>query len=149
MSQLFSPGTPFDVHPLIPSNPESVFNPHLGRVKETSSDFSSVDLSFLDELTQENKDQPVIENKHETEKSCKTQKNQQSQLPLPGEEDSVLSWDLHSSPDSHVHLHPDGADSNQPSPEKPNLDALPVASIVSMIPKNPVPESSGIMPQLQ
>ncbi|ERE70647.1 TATA box-binding protein 2 [Cricetulus griseus] len=147
MSHLFSPRMPLDVHPLNLSNPEAVFNSHLVGVKETSSDFSSVDLSFLpDELTQDSKDQVVTENRHETEQSRKTQ-DRQCQLQLPGGEDNGLSVCL--SPDSHAHLCPDGVASNQPSPEKPNSDALPVASIVSMTPMNPVPECSGIVPQLQ
>lgn len=90
--------------------------------------------------------QVVTENRHETEQSRKTQ-DRQCQLQLPGGEDNGLSVCL--SPDSHAHLCPDGVASNQPSPEKPNSDALPVASIVSMTPMNPVPECSGIVPQLQ
>uniref|UniRef100_A0A8C8TQT8 TATA box binding protein like 2 n=2 Tax=Peromyscus maniculatus bairdii TaxID=230844 RepID=A0A8C8TQT8_PERMB len=149
VSQLFSPGAPLDVHPLNPSTPETVFNSHLGRVKETSNDFSSMDLSFLpDEFPQENKDQTVIGNKQETEQSCETQ-DQQNQLLLPGWEDSGLSLNSPSSRDPHSHLRSDGADSNQPSPEKLNSNALPVASIVSMTPMIPVPEGSGIVPQLQ
>ncbi|CAO2597564.1 TATA box-binding protein-like 2 [Lemmus lemmus] len=130
MSQLFSPQAPLDVHPLNLSNPETAFNSHLGGVKEASGDFSPVDLSFLpDELIQENKDQTVVGNKHESG------------------EDSGLNLNSGSSPDSH--LCPDGADSSQPSPGKPNSDALPMASLVSMMPMNPVPERSGIVPQLQ
>ncbi|CAO2598438.1 TATA box-binding protein-like 2 [Lemmus lemmus] len=146
MSQLFSPQAPLDVHPLNLSNPETAFNSHLGGVKEASGDFSPVDLSFLpDELIQENKDQTVVGNKHENEPSCKAQ-DQPCQL-LPGGEDSGLNLNRGSSPDSH--LCPDGADSSQPSPGKPNSDALPMASLVSMMPMNPVPERSGIVPQLQ
>ncbi|XP_051039959.1 TATA box-binding protein-like 2 [Phodopus roborovskii] len=141
MSQLFSPRSPLDVHPLNLSNPETMFNSHLGGVKETPSDFSSVDLSFLpDELTHDSKDQDVTGNKHGPE---------QSQLQLPGGEDSGLTLNSGSSPESHAHFCPDGAASNQPFPEKPNSVALSVASILSMTPMNPVSESSGIVPQLQ
>ncbi|XP_040600809.1 TATA box-binding protein-like 2 isoform X2 [Mesocricetus auratus] len=149
MSHLFSPRAPLDVYPLNLSNPEAVFSPHFGGVKETSSDFSSVDLSFLpDELAQDSKDQAVTGNRHETEQSRKTQ-DQQCQLQLPGGEDSGLSLNNGSSPGSHAHLYPGGAAFNQPSPEKSSSDSLPVASIVSMTPMNPVPECSGIVPQLQ
>ncbi|XP_057611683.1 TATA box-binding protein-like 2 [Chionomys nivalis] len=147
VSQLFSPQAPLDVHPLNLSHPETVFNSHLGGVKEASSDFSPVDLSFLpDELIQENKDQTVVGNEHEKEPSCEAQ-DQPCQLPLPGGEDSGLNLNSGCSPDSH--LRPDGADSSQPAPGKLNSDALPMASLVSMTPMNPVPERSGIVPQLQ
>lgn len=147
MSQLFSPQAPLDVHPLNLSHPETVFNSHLGGGKEASRDFSPVDLSFLpDELIQENKDQTVVGNEHEKEPSCEAQ-DQRCQLQLPGGEDSGLSLNSGCSPDSH--LRPDGADSSQPAPGKPNSDALPMVSLVSMTLMNPVPERSGIVPQLQ
>ncbi|XP_055455734.1 TATA box-binding protein-like 2 [Psammomys obesus] len=149
MSQLFSPGAPLDVHPLIPSRPETVFNSHVGGVKKTPSDFSSVDLSFLsDELTQENKVRAVIGNKHETKECCKTQ-GWQSKLQVPSEQGDGLSLNNSSSPDTQSHLCSDGTDSKQPSAKTLNSNVLSMASIVSMAPMNPVPECYGIMPQLQ
>lgn len=66
------------------SNPDTAFNSH-PEVKETSGDFSSVDLSFLpDEVTQENKEQPVISSRHETEENSESQ-SPQSRLPSPSE----------------------------------------------------------------
>ncbi|XP_021012081.1 TATA box-binding protein-like protein 2 isoform X2 [Mus caroli] len=148
MSQLLSPGVPLDMHSL-PSNPETVFHPHLGGIKKASTDFSSVDLSFLpDELTQENRDQTVSGNKLASEESCRT-RDRQSQLKLPDEHGSELNLNSNTSPDTQSCLCFDDADSNQPSPETPNSNALPVALISSMMPMNPVPGFSGIVPQLQ
>lgn len=133
----------------LPSNPETVFHPHLGGVKKASTDFSSVDLSFLpDELTQENRDQTVTGNKLASEESCRT-RDRQSQLQLPDEHGSELNLNSNSSPDPQSCLCFDDAHSNQPSPETPNSNALPVALIASMMPMNPVPGFSGIVPQLQ
>ncbi|XP_008574902.1 PREDICTED: TATA box-binding protein-like protein 2 [Galeopterus variegatus] len=147
-STLFSPGVPYDVYIPNPSNPETAFNSHLEEVKETSGDFSSVDLSFLpDELTQENKDQTVIRSKHEIE-NCKTQ-SQDSRLPLSSEQDVGLGVNSSSLSHSQSHLHPGDADSVQPSPEKPNSDPLPLASITPMTPMTPISECSKIVPQLQ
>ncbi|XP_051022970.1 TATA box-binding protein-like 2 [Acomys russatus] len=149
MSQLFSPGAPLDVHPLIPSKAETVFNSHLGGVKKPAGDFSSVDLSFLpDELTQENKDRAGTANKRENKESGETQ-GWQSQLQVPGDQGTGLSLNNSSSPETQSRLCPDGTDSKLPSPEMPNSNALPVASILSMAPMIPVPEFSGIVPQLQ
>ncbi|KAM9202923.1 TATA box-binding protein-like 2 [Dugong dugon] len=147
-SPLFSPVASYDVYIPNPSNPEMAFSSHL-KVKETSGDFSSVDLSFLpDELTQENKDETVIGSKDEIEKTCKTQSHQ-SRLPLPDKQDIGLGLNGSDLSSSHSHLHPDDADSVQPSPEKPTSDPLPLASITSMKPMTPVSECSGIVPQLQ
>ncbi|XP_042538448.1 TATA box-binding protein-like 2 [Dipodomys spectabilis] len=142
MSPLFNSAIPYDVYGANPPNPGNEFNSHLRETKEPSSDFSSVDLSFLpDELTQANKDQTTVECKQEVEENCKIP-SPQNGLPLPSEEDagpglngSSLSSD---------------ADWAQPSAEKQNSDdASLLASISPMAPMNPVSESSGIVPQLQ
>lgn len=148
MLPLFSPVAPDDVYISNSSNPETSFNSHLGEeVKETSGDFSSVDLSFLpDELTQENKDQTVIRSKHEIERNVTTQ-SQQSRLPLSSQQDLGRGLNSSSSPNSLSRLHPGDANSVQPSPEKPN--SLSLASITPMTPMAPVSECSGIVPQLQ
>ncbi|XP_039722468.1 TATA box-binding protein-like 2 isoform X1 [Pteropus medius] len=143
---LLSPVVPDDVYISNSSKPETAFNSHLEVVKETSGDFSSVDLSFLpDELTQESKDL-TVRSKHEIEENCKTQ-NQQSKLLLSSQQDVSLRLNSSSSSNSHSHLYPGDANSVQPSPEKPN--SLPLASITPMTPMTPVSECSGIMPQLQ
>ncbi|XP_008837755.1 TATA box-binding protein-like protein 2 [Nannospalax galili] len=149
MSHLFSPVVPYDVYLSNQSSPETVFNSHLSGIKELSNDFSSVDLSFLpDELTQGNKDQNVTRNQHEIEEKYKTQ-NQQSKLASPGKQDTELGSNGSSLSNSHSHLYPDGADSEDSSPEKTNSDTLSLSSIASMTPMNPVSECSGIVPQLQ
>ncbi|XP_069845841.1 TATA box-binding protein-like 2 [Dipodomys merriami] len=142
MSPLFNSAIPYDVYGANPPNPGNEFNSQLRETKEPSSDFSSVDLSFLpDELTQENKDQTTVESKQEVEEHCKIP-SPQNGLPLPSEEDagpglngSSLSSDV---------------DWAQPSVEKQNSDdASLLASIAPMAPMNPVSERSGIVPQLQ
>uniref|UniRef100_A0A8C2VRS7 TATA-box binding protein like 2 n=2 Tax=Chinchilla lanigera TaxID=34839 RepID=A0A8C2VRS7_CHILA len=148
LSPLFSPVVPCDVYTPHSSNPETTLESHLEEVKETSGDFSSMDLIFLpDELTQENRDQTVIRSQHETEENCKAQSHQ-NKLPLPGEQDVELG--LHSSglPNPCAHPCPSAADSAQPSPEKPVSGALPLA-ITAMTPVAPASECSGIVPQLQ
>lgn len=143
MSPLFSPVVPYEGYLPNPSNPEIALSSHL-EVRETSGDFSSVDLSFLpDELTQENKDQTVIRSKCETEENCKTQQNR---LPLPSEQLSIKSSSLSN---SRSHLHPGGADSVQLSSEKTNSDTLSLSSITPMTPMTPLSECSGIVPQIQ
>lgn len=143
---LLSPVVPEDVYISDSCNPETAFNSHLEEVKETSGDFSSVDLSFLpDELTQENKDQTVIRSKHEIEENCKTQ-SLQRRLPLSSQQDVGLGLHSSSSSESHAPLPPGGANSAPPS-EKPN--SLSLASITPMTPMTPLSECSGIVPQLQ
>lgn len=149
VSPLFSPVVPYDVYVPNPSTPHTAFNSHLGEVKETAGDFSSVDLSFLpDELTHENKEQTVVKSRRETEENCKAQ-GQPNRLPLSSEEDTGMGLADSSLSNSHSHLHPDGADSAPPLPEKPNLDASPLASIALVTAMSPVSESSGIVSQLQ
>uniref|UniRef100_A0A8C5K0R3 TATA box binding protein like 2 n=1 Tax=Jaculus jaculus TaxID=51337 RepID=A0A8C5K0R3_JACJA len=127
---LFSPAAPYDVYN--PSNPETAFSAHL-EVKETSGDFSSVDLSFLpDELTQENKEESATGNQRGSEEN---------------EQDVGQGFSGSGLSSAHSHLQPGGAASLQPLPDKP--DALPMAPIASMTPMNPVSECSGIVPQLQ
>ncbi|XP_048218004.1 TATA box-binding protein-like 2 [Perognathus longimembris pacificus] len=141
VSPLFNSAIPYDVYGVDPPNPGHEFNSHLRENKEPSGDFSSVDLSFLpDEFTQENKDQTIIKNKREVEENCKTP-SPQNGLPLPSDEGAGPGLSS-SSP-------PSDADQLQPSPEKRNSDASPLASIAPMEPMNPVSESSGIVPQLQ
>ncbi|XP_006894397.1 PREDICTED: TATA box-binding protein-like protein 2 [Elephantulus edwardii] len=146
-SPLFSLVSSYDVYMPNASNPETPFSLPL-EVKETSGDFSSVDLSLLpDELTQENKEETVTGSKDEIEKSCKTQSHQ-NRLHLPGDHDTGLGFSGSNQSSSWTHLHPDNADSVQPS-EKPTCDSLPLGSITLMKPMTPVSECSGIVPQLQ
>ncbi|KAK2104240.1 TATA box-binding protein-like 2, partial [Saguinus oedipus] len=144
-SPLFSPVVPYDMYILNASNPETEFNSN-PEVKETCGSFSSVDLSFLpDELTQEDKDQPVTGSKHETEENSESQ----SRLPSPSEQDVGPSLNSPSLSNPHSQQHPSDTDSVQASPEKPDSNSLPLASITPMTPVTSVSECCGIVPQLQ
>ncbi|XP_010370332.1 TATA box-binding protein-like protein 2 [Rhinopithecus roxellana] len=147
-SPLFNPVAPYGMYILNASNLDTALNSN-PEVKEASGDFSSVDLSFLpDEVTQENKDQPVISSRHETEENSESQ-SPQSRLPSLSEQDIGLGLNSSSLSNSHSQLHPGDTDSVQPSPEKPNSDSLSLASITPMTPMTPVSECCGIVPQLQ
>nr|XP_039325165.1 TATA box-binding protein-like 2 [Saimiri boliviensis boliviensis] len=147
-SPLFSPVVPYDMYMLNASNPETAFNLN-PEVKETSGGFSPVDLSFLpDELTQEDKDQPVIGSKHETKENSESQ-SQQSRLPSPSEQDIGLGLNSPSLSNPHSQRHPSDTDLVQASPEKPDSNSLPLASITPMSPVTSVSECCGIVPQLQ
>ncbi|XP_045143567.1 TATA box-binding protein-like 2 [Echinops telfairi] len=136
----------YDVYLPNPSNPEMAFSSHL-EVRESSGDFSSVDLSFLpDELSQENEGETVIGSVDKIDKTCKTP-SPQSRLPLPTQQDVGLALNGSGMSSSQEQLHPDNADSVQASPEEPTSD--PLASITPMKPMTPVSECSGIVPQLQ
>ncbi|XP_076978359.1 TATA box-binding protein-like 2 [Tamandua tetradactyla] len=144
-SPLFSRVVPYDMYIPTPSKQENALSSHLEQAKETSGD---LDLSFLpDELTQENKDQPVIGSKNEMEENGKTH---QCRLPLPTERDVGVDLSGNSSlSNSRSHQQPVGPDSVQPSPEKANPDSVPLVSLTPMTPMTPVSECSGIVPQLQ
>uniref|UniRef100_A0A2K6SEJ3 TATA-box binding protein like 2 n=1 Tax=Saimiri boliviensis boliviensis TaxID=39432 RepID=A0A2K6SEJ3_SAIBB len=147
-SPLFSPVVPYDMYMLNASNPETAFNLN-PEVKETSGGFSPVDLSFLpDELTQEDKDQPVIGSKHETKENSESQ-SQQSRLPSSSEQDIGLGLNSPSLSNPHSQRHPSDTDLVQASPEKPDSNSLPLASITPMSPVTSVSECCGIVPQLQ
>ncbi|KFO19408.1 TATA box-binding protein-like protein 2 [Fukomys damarensis] len=148
LSPLLSPVVPYDVYMPDPPSPDTISESHL-EVKDTSSDFSSVDLSFLpDELTQENRDHIAIKSQHEIEDNGKTQ-NHQNKLPLPSEQNGEVGLHSSSLSNSYAHLHPGAADSAQPSAEKPTTDALPLVAMTPMTPVTPASECSGIVPQLQ
>nr|XP_003472526.1 TATA box-binding protein-like protein 2 [Cavia porcellus] len=148
LSPLFSPFVPYDVYTPNPSNPEMTLESHLEEIKETSDDFSSVDLIFLpDELTQENRNHTVIKSQHETEENSRTQ-NHQNKLPLLSKQDVELGFQGSSLSNPQAHLCPGPADSALPSPENPSPHTLPL-SIAPMTPVAPASECSGIVPQLQ
>ncbi|KAM6171868.1 TATA box-binding protein-like 2 [Erethizon dorsatum] len=135
-TRLVGPAVPYDVHTPNPSNPATALESHLEEVKETSGDFSSVDLTFLpDELTQENRDQTVIRSQHEIEENCKTQSHQ-NKLPLAGDQDVELGSHSSSSPNPYAHPRPGAAATAQP------------LAITPMTPVAPALERPDILPQL-
>lgn len=150
MAPPFSPVVPYDLYVPNPSNPEAAFHLHPEECEEAAENFPSVDLSFLpDELTQDNKGQPVIPSKLEMEESCENHQ-QQGRLPSPSEQGAGLGPESHHLLAPHTQLlQAGGTDSHHPSPEKPSSDPLPLASITPMMPMTPVTECSGIVPQLQ
>ncbi|NXJ25225.1 TBPL2 protein, partial [Dicrurus megarhynchus] len=125
---LFTPMSPYDVELPIQAAEDGVFGSQLSQPKELHTDFSSVDLSFLPDVTQENKEQNLSEDGHETQK--------QLDGSLPSNEDSGVFMDESSL--SH-------AGAAQPSPGA--SDVCP--PLTPMTPMTPASESSGIVPQLQ
>ncbi|NXO65480.1 TBPL2 protein, partial [Phainopepla nitens] len=116
---LFTPMSPYDLDLPVQTAAQ------LRQSKELCTDFSSVDLSFLPDVTQDNKEQNLSEDGRERQKELDGSP--------PSKEDSGVFMDESSL------SHPGAA---QPSPE---------ASAVCppMTPVTPASESSGIVPQLQ
>ncbi|NWV33770.1 TBPL2 protein, partial [Grantiella picta] len=127
-SHLFTPLSPYDVELPIQTAEDGVFGSQFSQPKELRPDFSSVDLSFLPDITQDNKEQNLSEDGHETQKELDGS--------LSSNEDSGVSIDESSL------SHPGEA---QPSPEASGVcpPMTPVTPVTS------ASESSGIVPQLQ
>ncbi|NXY63557.1 TBPL2 protein, partial [Callaeas wilsoni] len=128
---LFSPMSPYDVELPIQTAENEVFASQLSQPKELCTDFSSVDLSFLPDVTQDNKEQNLSENGREIQKELDAS--------LPGNEDSGAFMDESSL------SHPGAA---QPSPEA-SVVCPPLTPMTPMTPATSASESSGIVPQLQ
>ncbi|XP_062350965.1 TATA box-binding protein-like 2 [Cinclus cinclus] len=123
--QLFTPMSPYDLE--LPIQTAS----QLSQSKEFLTDFSSVDLSFLPDVTQDNKEQNLSEDGHKTQKELDGS--------LPSNEDSGVLMDESSL------SHPDAA---QPSPEASGV-CPPLTPMTPLTPVTSASESSGIVPQLQ
>ncbi|NXD97567.1 TBPL2 protein, partial [Chaetorhynchus papuensis] len=123
--------TPYDVELPIQRAEDGVFGSQLSQPKELHTDFSSVDLSFLPDVTQENKEQHLSEDGHETQKELDGS--------LPSKEDSGVFMDGSSL------SHPGAA---QPSPGASG-GCPSLTPITPVTPVTPASESSGIVPQLQ
>ncbi|NXE39834.1 TBPL2 protein, partial [Ptilorrhoa leucosticta] len=125
---LFTPMSPYDVELPIQRAEDGVFGSQFSQPKELRTDFSSVDLSFLPDVTQDNKEQNLSEDGHETKEE--------------------LDGSLRSNEDGGVFMdesslsHPGAA---QPSPEASGV----CPPLTPMTPMTPASESSGIVPQLQ
>lgn len=122
--------SPYDVELPIQTAEDGVFASQLSQSKELHTDFSSVDLSFLPDITQDNKEQNLSEDGHGTQKELDGS--------LPSNEESGVSTDESSL------SHPGTA---QPSPEAPD-DCPPLTPMTPVTPPTSA-ESSGIVPQLQ
>ncbi|NXC70645.1 TBPL2 protein, partial [Anhinga anhinga] len=128
--QLFSPTSPYDVDLPVQAPEDVLLGSQFDQPKELPTDFSSVDLSFLPDITQDNKEN-VPEDGHEMQKELdgSTPRN---------EESSVFTDESSSS-------YPDAA---QPSPGAPDMYPH-LTPMTPMTPVTPASESSGIVPQLQ
>uniref|UniRef100_A0A8C3UAI6 TATA-box binding protein like 2 n=1 Tax=Catharus ustulatus TaxID=91951 RepID=A0A8C3UAI6_CATUS len=124
LPHLFTPMSPYGLELPIQTTSQ------LSQSKELLPDFSSVDLSFLPDVTQENREQNLSEDGHGTQKELDGS--------LPSKEDSVLM-------DESSLSHPGAA---QPSPEASGV-CPPLTPMTPLTPATSVSESSGIVPQLQ
>ncbi|XP_027518325.1 TATA box-binding protein-like protein 2 [Corapipo altera] len=127
---LFTPMSPYDVE--LPSQTtKDVFGSQFNQPEELHTDFSSVDLSFLPDVTQDNKEQSLSEDGHEMPKEL--------DVSVLRNEDSGIFTDESSFSNPDV---------TQPSPETSGV----CPHLTPMTPVTPVScasESSGTLPQLQ
>ncbi|KAM6130958.1 TATA box-binding protein-like 2 [Pterocles gutturalis] len=131
--QLFTPMSPYDAYLPIQTADDVLLGSQFNQPKELSTDFSSVDLSFLPDITQDNKEQNLSEDVQEM------QKEPDGDGSIPRNEDSGIFMDESSL------SYPDGT---QPSPEASGV-CPPLTPMTPMTPVTPASESSGIVPQLQ
>uniref|UniRef100_A0A8C9EHI3 TATA-box binding protein like 2 n=1 Tax=Pavo cristatus TaxID=9049 RepID=A0A8C9EHI3_PAVCR len=128
--QLFNPMSPYDVDLPIQVPEDVSFGSQFNQPKELPADFS-VDLSFLPDITQDNKEQNPSEGGHEMQEGLDGS--------VPRNEGSGIFMEESSS------LYPDAT---QPSPGEPGV-CPPLTPMTPMTPVTPASESSGIVPQLQ
>ncbi|XP_015721338.1 TATA box-binding protein-like protein 2 isoform X1 [Coturnix japonica] len=129
--QLFNPMSPYDVDLPIQVAEDASFGSQFNQPKELPEDFSSVDLSFLPDITQDNREQNPAED------GCEMQ--------------GGLNGPVQSNEDSGIFMEESGSsypDSIQPSPGGPGA-CPPLTPMTPMTPMTPESESSGIVPQLQ
>ncbi|NXQ63817.1 TBPL2 protein, partial [Anthoscopus minutus] len=123
--RLLIPMSPYDLEFPIQTAEDGVFASQLSQSKELCTDFSSVDLSFLSDVTQDNKEQNLSEDGHETQKE--------------------LDGSLLSNEDSGVFM--DESSLSHPGAAQPSPEASGVCP--PLTPMTPASETSGIVPQLQ
>ncbi|XP_023783060.1 TATA box-binding protein-like protein 2 isoform X1 [Cyanistes caeruleus] len=124
---LFTPMNLYDLELPIQTAEDGVFASQFSHSKELCTDFSSVDLSFLPDVTQDNKEQNLSEDGHKTQKEL-------DGSPTSNEDSGVFM-------DESSLSHPGAA---QPSPEAPGV----CPPMTPMTPAISPSESSGIVPQL-
>ncbi|NXE94556.1 TBPL2 protein, partial [Menura novaehollandiae] len=128
---LFTPTSPYDAELPNQTTEDGALGSQCSQPKELHTDFSSVDLSFLPDVTQDNKEQNRSEDGHETQKELDG--------PIQRNEDSGAFVDESS-------LSYPGA--TQPSPEASGV-CPPLTPMTPVTPATSASESSGIVPQLQ
>ncbi|NXA08427.1 TBPL2 protein, partial [Sapayoa aenigma] len=126
---LFTPVSPYDVELPIQTT-EDEFSSQFNQPKELCTDFSSVDLSFLPDVTQGNKEQNLSEDGHEMQKELDGS--------VPRNEDNRIFME-------EKNLCPDVT---LQSPEG-SVVCPAFTPMTPMAPVTPASESSGIVPQLQ
>ncbi|NWW76317.1 TBPL2 protein, partial [Climacteris rufus] len=127
---LFTAMSPYGVELPIQAAEDEVFGFQFSQPKELPTDFSSVDLSFLPDVTQD-KEQNLSEDGREMQKELDGS--------IPNNEDSGIFMDESSLP------YPGAA---QPSPEASGV-CPPLIPMTPVTPASSPSESSGIVPQLQ
>uniref|UniRef100_A0A8B9C5F3 TATA-box binding protein like 2 n=1 Tax=Anser brachyrhynchus TaxID=132585 RepID=A0A8B9C5F3_9AVES len=127
--QLFTSMSPYDVDLPIQTEDGS-FGSQFNQLKELPADFSSVDLSFLPDITQDNKEQNLSEDGHEMQEK--------------------LDGSVSRNQDSGIFVNESSLcpDATQPSPEESSV-CPPLTPMTPVTPVTPASESSGIVPQLQ
>ncbi|NXT93247.1 TBPL2 protein, partial [Anhinga rufa] len=128
--QLFTPMSPYDVDLPFQAPEDVLLGSQFDQPKELPADFS-VDLSFLPDITQDNKEENVPEDGNEMQKELdgSTSRNENSSI---FRDESSSSY----------------PDSIQPSPGAPDMYPH-LTPMTPMTPVTPASESSGIVPQLQ
>ncbi|NXX76913.1 TBPL2 protein, partial [Urocolius indicus] len=129
--ELFTSMSPYDVDLPIETTEDVLFNSQFNQPKELLNDFSSVDLSFLPDITHDKKEQHLPEDGDEMQKEFDGS--------ISGKEDRGTSVDESSLSYPGV---------TQPSPEASGV-CPPLTPMTPMTPVTPASESSGIVPQLQ
>lgn len=121
--------SPYDVDLPIQTT-EDVWGSQLNQPKDLSTDFS-VDLSFLPDITQDDKEQNLSEDGYEKQKELdgSISRNEDSGIIV---DESSLSY----------------SGATQSSPEASGT-CPPLIPMTPMTPVTPASESSGIVPQLQ
>ncbi|POI28212.1 hypothetical protein CIB84_008038 [Bambusicola thoracicus] len=119
--------SPYDVDLPIQVAEDVSFGSQFNQPKDLPADFSSVDLSFLPDITQDNKEQNPSEGGHEMQ--------------------GVLDGSAPRNGDSGIFMEESSSsypDATQPSPGV----CPPLTPMTPMTPVTPASESSGIVPQL-
>ncbi|NXW65402.1 TBPL2 protein, partial [Eurystomus gularis] len=124
-SQLFMPVGLYDVDLPIQTTEDVLCGSQFNQPKEVPTDFSSVDLSFLPDITQDNKEQNLSED------GCEMQKKLDGSISRDKDESSLSC-----------------SGATQLPPEASDVCSS-LTPITPMTPVTPAPESSGIVPQLQ
>ncbi|XP_065492670.1 TATA box-binding protein-like 2 [Caloenas nicobarica] len=128
--QLFTPMSPYDLDLPIQATEDVVFSSQFNQPKELPTDFSSVDLSFLPDIAQDNKEQNLSKDGNETQKEL------DGSIPRNEDSSGIMDESSLSYPDA-----------TRPSPEASGM--CPLTPMTPMTPATSASESSGIVPQLQ